>query len=201
VLDLAYDEARSLNRNHVGTEHLLLALICEEDGVAGRVLSSLGIYHEAALRVVADLSVEAVSNPQPRQMDRDAPAGEKVWSLVHARRQRMMADQLCLVFLYEYRGLAGSAVVACGGNVNHTAIVVEEEIMIQQTPKELAKGFLSASELLSLAVGEAESLGQSINPSHFLLAAVSHGQTAIATDLAEQGVTYEKMREWIAEHP
>ena len=42
VLERSIDEARKQNHNYVGTEHLLLALIQEEDGVAGRVLKELG---------------------------------------------------------------------------------------------------------------------------------------------------------------
>jgi ATP-dependent Clp protease ATP-binding subunit ClpC len=43
VIDLAYDEARNLNNNYIGTEHLLLGLIREGDGLAGRVLNKLGV--------------------------------------------------------------------------------------------------------------------------------------------------------------
>ncbi len=46
VIDLAYDEARQLNNNYIGTEHLLLGLIREGAGLAGRVLSRLGFYLE-----------------------------------------------------------------------------------------------------------------------------------------------------------
>src|SRR5881296_1108009 len=42
VLALAAKEARALNHNYVGTEHILLGLLREEEGVAGRVLRSLG---------------------------------------------------------------------------------------------------------------------------------------------------------------
>src|SRR2546427_2197269 len=42
VIDLAYDEARQLNNNYIGTEHLLLGLIREGEGLAGRVLAKLG---------------------------------------------------------------------------------------------------------------------------------------------------------------
>src|SRR5205823_3793326 len=38
VIDLAHDEARRLNQNYLGTEHLLLGLIREEDGLAARIL-------------------------------------------------------------------------------------------------------------------------------------------------------------------
>ncbi len=55
VIDLAYDEARNLNNNYIGTEHLLLGLIREGDGLAGRVLSKLGVELEKARREVMAL--------------------------------------------------------------------------------------------------------------------------------------------------
>ncbi|MFN8220834.1 MAG: ATP-dependent Clp protease ATP-binding subunit [Fimbriimonadales bacterium] len=55
VIDLAYDEARNLNNNYIGTEHLLLGLIREGDGLAGRVLAKLGVDLERARREVTAL--------------------------------------------------------------------------------------------------------------------------------------------------
>lgn len=43
VLELAWDEARQLGHNYIGTEHLLLGLIREGEGVAARVLENLGV--------------------------------------------------------------------------------------------------------------------------------------------------------------
>jgi hypothetical protein len=43
VLALATKEARALNHTYVGTEHILLGLLAEGDGVAGRVLTNLGL--------------------------------------------------------------------------------------------------------------------------------------------------------------
>ena len=42
VIELAFEEARQLNHNYIGTEHLLLGLIREGEGVAARVLTNLG---------------------------------------------------------------------------------------------------------------------------------------------------------------
>jgi ATP-dependent Clp protease ATP-binding subunit ClpA len=42
VIECAIEEARSLNHNYVGTEHLLLGLLREHDGVAAQVLMNLG---------------------------------------------------------------------------------------------------------------------------------------------------------------
>jgi ATP-dependent Clp protease ATP-binding subunit ClpC len=43
VIELAFEEARQLNHNYIGTEHLLLGLIREGEGVAARVLANLGV--------------------------------------------------------------------------------------------------------------------------------------------------------------
>ena len=43
VLELSLEEARQLGHNYIGTEHLLLGLICEGEGVAARVLENLGV--------------------------------------------------------------------------------------------------------------------------------------------------------------
>ncbi|MDI3281584.1 MAG: Clp protease N-terminal domain-containing protein, partial [Bacillota bacterium] len=43
VIELAIDEARQLGHNYVGTEHLLLGLLREKEGIAAQVLRSLGV--------------------------------------------------------------------------------------------------------------------------------------------------------------
>ncbi|MBV9852327.1 MAG: AAA family ATPase, partial [Armatimonadetes bacterium] len=55
VIDLAYDEARQLNNNYIGTEHLLLGLIRGGEGLAGRVLSKLGVDLDRTRREVMHL--------------------------------------------------------------------------------------------------------------------------------------------------
>ena len=43
VLTLAQEEAQRFNHNYIGTEHLLLGLVREGDGVAAKVLNNLGV--------------------------------------------------------------------------------------------------------------------------------------------------------------
>ena len=65
---LARDEARTLNQDRAGTEHILLALIHEKEGVAARALESLGVSLQAvreeiqqtSCRPGADLRASAV---------------------------------------------------------------------------------------------------------------------------------------------
>jgi ATP-dependent Clp protease ATP-binding subunit ClpC len=63
VLELAIDEARLLGHNYIGTEHLLLGLIREGEGVAARVLENLGAslekVREQVLRLLGTPEVQA----------------------------------------------------------------------------------------------------------------------------------------------
>src|SRR5260370_4789407 len=54
VVVLAQEEARMLNHNYIGTEHILLGLIHEGEGVAAKALESLGISLEAVRQQVEE---------------------------------------------------------------------------------------------------------------------------------------------------
>ncbi len=56
VLSLAHQEAERMRHNHIGTEHLLLGLIREEGGVAGRVLRELGLEADRVQEIVEQLT-------------------------------------------------------------------------------------------------------------------------------------------------
>ena|SRR5690625_3241611 len=55
VVVLAQEEARLLNHNYIGTEHILLGLIHEGDGVAAKALESLGISLDAVREQVQEI--------------------------------------------------------------------------------------------------------------------------------------------------
>ncbi|HEX2267720.1 MAG TPA: Clp protease N-terminal domain-containing protein, partial [Actinomycetota bacterium] len=55
VIVLAQEEARMLNHDYIGTEHILLGLINEIDGVAAAALESLGVSLEGARAQVEEL--------------------------------------------------------------------------------------------------------------------------------------------------
>ena len=57
VIGYAIEEARSLSHNYVGTEHLLLGLIRETEGIASKVLQSLGLKLEEVRQALLTLLV------------------------------------------------------------------------------------------------------------------------------------------------
>ena len=63
VVVLAQEEARMLNHNYIGTEHILLGLIHEGEGVAAKALESLGISLEAVRQQVEEIIGRGSSPP------------------------------------------------------------------------------------------------------------------------------------------
>jgi ATP-dependent Clp protease ATP-binding subunit ClpC len=69
VIELAVDEARRMNHHYIGTEHLLLGLVREGEGIAAGVLESLGVNLEkvriATLSVLGSSSSPMQASPRP----------------------------------------------------------------------------------------------------------------------------------------
>src|SRR6476620_10863805 len=63
VIDYSVEEARNLNHNYVGTEHLLLGLLREQEGVAAQVLMNLGLKLEDVREEVLNLLGHDSSGP------------------------------------------------------------------------------------------------------------------------------------------
>jgi ATP-dependent Clp protease ATP-binding subunit ClpC len=87
VLSLAQEEAERLQHNYIGTEHLLLGLMREEGGVAGRVLRDLGLEQ----RRVEEL-VERMTRASPRTSNTSldlSPGTKKVLELAVDEARRM----------------------------------------------------------------------------------------------------------------
>src|SRR5918999_675123 len=73
VLELALREALSLGHNYIGTEHILLGLVRENEGVAARILLDF----DADAEKIRNEIIRMLSGPGRRQAGASAPAGEK----------------------------------------------------------------------------------------------------------------------------
>jgi ATP-dependent Clp protease ATP-binding subunit ClpC len=73
VIELAIDEARKLGHSHVGTEHLLLGLVREGEGIASGVLESLGV----SLEKVRHQVIATLGQQHPQAAGEAAAAGGK----------------------------------------------------------------------------------------------------------------------------
>jgi ATP-dependent Clp protease ATP-binding subunit ClpA len=78
-MELAVDEARRLNHHYIGTEHLLLGLVREGEGIAAGVLESLGVNLERARNALTDMlsrraSREGGTSARPAESEPSVPA-------------------------------------------------------------------------------------------------------------------------------
>ena len=80
VIEFAIEEARSLNHNYIGTEHILLGLLRETEGIAAQVLMNIGLKLEDVRQEVLNLLGAGVENGIPSlgmKMDPAAAAKQK----------------------------------------------------------------------------------------------------------------------------
>ncbi|MHC4526567.1 MAG: ATP-dependent Clp protease ATP-binding subunit [Planctomycetota bacterium] len=78
VIEYAIEEARSLNHNYVGTEHILLGLLRESEGIAAQVLMNLGLKLEDVRQEVLNLLGAGVEGePSPLGMKMGPTVGRK----------------------------------------------------------------------------------------------------------------------------
>jgi len=75
VIEYAMDEARNLNHNYVGTEHLLLGLLREQEGVAAQVLMNLGMKLDDVRDEVLNLLGHGMESAEPGAEERGGGGG------------------------------------------------------------------------------------------------------------------------------
>ncbi len=130
VMVLAQDEARKLGKVYVGTEHILLGLIREEDGIAAQALKSLDVTYDAALEQIKQIS-PASDEPAPAGHIPFTPRAKRV--LESALREMLSSGQsyiatehLLLGILREGNGVALEALSRMGVSSDAVRSAVNE---------------------------------------------------------------------------
>ncbi|MGH7733948.1 MAG: Clp protease N-terminal domain-containing protein, partial [Gemmatimonadales bacterium] len=121
VVVLAQEEARMLNHNYIGTEHLLLGLIHEGKGVAAKALESLGISLEAVRQQVEEIIGQGQQAPSGHIPF--TPRAKKV--LEHSLREATQlghdhigTEHILLGLIREGDGVAAQVLVKLGADLN-----------------------------------------------------------------------------------
>ena len=104
TLEGAVTEARRLGHHHIGTEHLLLSLLRDKDGIALQVLKKLGISAEQIRRHTGRILKE---NPPTIEKERTGAHGRRTRKRVEKKKKTPLSDQLAtdLTALAEKDGL------------------------------------------------------------------------------------------------
>ena len=121
VIVLAQEEARMLNHNYIGTEHILLGLIHESEGVAAKALESLGISLDAVRQQVEEIIGQGQQAPSGHIPF--TPRAKKVLEL--SLRESLQlghgyigTEHILLGLLREGDGVAAQVLVKLGADLN-----------------------------------------------------------------------------------
>jgi ATP-dependent Clp protease ATP-binding subunit ClpC len=117
VVVLAQEEARILNHNYIGTEHLLLGILHEEDGIGARALTAVGISLPRARAEVEELIGHGKSSPTGHIPF--TPRSKKVLELslreaLKLNHNHVGSEHLLLGLLSEGEGVGAQALVKLG---------------------------------------------------------------------------------------
>ncbi|AXE37858.1 ATP-dependent Clp protease ATP-binding subunit [Acidipropionibacterium virtanenii] len=121
VVVLAQDEAKALNHNYIGTEHLLLGLISEGEGVAAKALESLDISLEAVRAQVEEIIGHG--NNTPTGHIPFTPRAKKVLELslreaLQMNHSYIGTEHILLGLIREGEGVAAQVLIRLGADLN-----------------------------------------------------------------------------------
>ena len=142
VVRLAEEEARMLNHNYIGTEHLLLGLIHEGEGVAAKALESLGISLDAVRQQVEEIIGQGQQVPSGGIPF--TPRAKKVLEL-SLRESKQLGhtyigtEHILLGLIREGDGVAAQVLVKLGADLNRVRQQVLQLISGQQPDRLLPR--------------------------------------------------------------
>jgi ATP-dependent Clp protease ATP-binding subunit ClpC len=121
VVVLAQEEARMLSHNYIGTEHILLGLIHEGEGVAAKALESLGISLEAVRAQVEEIIGQGQQAPSGHIPF--TPRAKKVLELslreaLQLGHNYIGTEHILLGLIREGEGVAAQVLVKLGADLN-----------------------------------------------------------------------------------
>jgi len=129
VVVKAQDEARFLKQNYIGTEHILLGLIDEKEGIASKVFQELGISVEEIRSAIKDVITEGTS--ESYEHIPFTPRAKKVLELSLREALQMGhnyigTEHILLGLLREGEGVAARVLTSVGITLNSVKVKVKE---------------------------------------------------------------------------
>ena len=143
VVVLAQEEAKMLNHNYIGTEHILLGLIHEGEGVAAKALESLGISLDAVREQVQDIIGQG--QQQPTGHIPFTPRAKKVLELslreaLQLGHNYIGTEHILLGLIREGEGVAAQVLVKLGADLNRVRQQVIQLLSGYQGKEQVAVG-------------------------------------------------------------
>src|SRR5688500_15713962 len=210
VVVLAQEEARMLNHNYIGTEHILLGLIHEGEGVAAKALESLGISLEAVRAQVEEIIGQGQQAPSGHIPF--TPRAKKVLELslreaLTLGHNYIGTEHILLGLIREGDGVGAQVLITLGADLSSVRQVVIQllggvtggrrgmrfEPPMGMIPHQTPAAAQAAVEARRLAGGAP------VGSHHWLLALLQQHDSIAAKALDGLGVTAESLQQRVAQ--
>ncbi len=157
VVVLAQEEARMLNHNYIGTEHILLGLIHEGEGVAAKAMESLGISLEAVRAQVEEIIGQGQQAPSGHIPF--TPRAKKVLELslreaLQLGHNYIGTEHILLGLIREGEGVAAQVLVKLGADLNRVRQQVIQLLSGYQGKEAVANGPAEGTQSTSLVLDQ-----------------------------------------------
>ena len=161
VIELAVDEARRLNHHYIGTEHLLLGLVREGEGIAAGVLESLGVNLEKVRAQVMQVVQQSQTYNQGKQQTKTPYMDALGFDLTEAARNNKLGpligrqNEIDRVMQILSRRTKNNPALIGEPGVGKTAIVegLAQRIVSGDVPEQLQNKRLVALDIGALVAG------------------------------------------------
>lgn len=221
VVVLAQEEARRLNHNYIGTEHILLGLLGEQEGIGFRVLESFGMSLDGARQEVAELI-----GPGKAEAGKHVPFTPRAKKTLELSLREALnlghgyigTEHILLGLIREGNGVAAQIMTKHGDlpAIRAAVIVLVPEGEAKQSIRTTALHWarrrvaglaerdapvpeesLTATPAADATLTEATRLagGQPVGSHHLLLAALADADSAAARALASLGVDLDQAKD------
>jgi ATP-dependent Clp protease ATP-binding subunit ClpA len=224
VIELAIDEARKLGHSHVGTEHLLLGIVREGEGIASGVLESLGVSLEKVRhQVIAVLGQQGteparpwgtgvvttsggalISTHHPTALVDRLDGGSRqafaraYWEAGRANEEEVMPHHLLLALVANEEVWIRRVLAQVGVDLQDLVARIDAASPPRTGPRPLG---ISESRALTATIARAASLAAERNSALIrneqLLLAIAADDGVMATVLTAVGATPQRIREVI----
>jgi ATP-dependent Clp protease ATP-binding subunit ClpC len=182
---LAQEEARLLNHNYIGTEHILLGLIHEGEGVAAKALESLGISLEAVRSQVEEIIGQGGSSPSGHIPF--TPRAKKVLELslreaLQLGHNYIGTEHILLGLIREGEGVAAQVLVKLGADLSRVRQQVIQLLSGYQGPQASGSAPGSGKETASASTGAASAASDAGSQGSLVLDQFGRNLTQLARE-------------------